>query len=76
MDFLTLTWHLKHFHNIDLFLENGIDLPKSIHDHSFEDVFINCRKVSIKWSTKKYLVNLIAAKSHPVALAVLSDLKR
>lgn len=76
MDILILTWHMKHFGNIDLFLENGVNLPTSMHGHSFEDIFNNFRKASIKWSTKKCLVDLIAAKSHGVALAALNDLKR
>lgn len=73
MDVLTLTWNLNHFENIDLFLENGLRNPD---DQLFNEVFRNCRKASIKWSIKKLLVDLIAAKSHPVALAIISDLKR
>lgn len=74
MSILVLTWHLKHFDNIDLFLENGLDINS--HDQLCIDVFHNFRKASIKWSVKKCLVDLIAAKSNPVALAILNDLKR
>lgn len=74
MDVLTLTWNLKHFENIDLFLENG--LTTNPDDQLFNEVFCNFRKASIKWSVKNLLVDLIAAKSHPVALAILGDLKR
>lgn len=74
MDVLILTWNLKHFDNIDLFLENG--LATSTQGSLFHEVFYNFRKASVKWSVKKYLIDLIAAKSHPVALSVLGDLKR
>jgi len=72
MNVLTLTWNLYHFENIDLFLENGL----TTDDKLFNKVFCNFRKASVKWSIKKLLVDLIVAKSHPVALAILSDLKR
>lgn len=74
MDFLILTWNLKHFYNTDLFLENG--LATSTHSSILHEVFCNFRKASFKWSVKKFLIDLIAAKSHPVALSILSDLKR
>lgn len=74
MDVLILTWNLKHFDNTDLFLENG--LATNTQSSSFHDIFYNFRKASIKWSVKKYLTDLIAAKSHSVALSILGDLKR
>lgn len=74
LDVLFLTWNLKHYDNIDLFLENG--LIKNAPDYLFDDIFHNFRKASIKWMVKKYLVDLIAAKSHPVALEILENLKR
>lgn len=74
MDVLVLTWNLKHYNNIDLFLENGF--ITNAHDNLFDDIFHNFRKASIKWTLKMYLVDLIAAKSHPVALGILEDLKR
>lgn len=77
MDTLVLNWHLKHFDNIELFLENGLTTKSfNAYDHLFNDVYNNFKKSCIKWSVKKYLNDLIAVKSHPVALAVLSDLKR
>lgn len=74
MDVLIITWYSKHFDNIDLFLKNG--LTTNAHGHLFNDVFQNFRKASINWSVENYLIGLIAAKSHPVALAILGDLKR
>lgn len=74
MDVLVLNWQLKHFDNIDLFLENGITVKT--HCHLFNEVFQNCQKASINWYVKKYLIDLIAATSHPVALNILGDLMR
>jgi len=74
MEVLILTWHLKHYDNIDDFLENG--LTANTQNHAFNNVFQNFRKACIKWSVKKYLVDLIAAKSHQVALTILDDLRR
>ncbi|CAH1714893.1 unnamed protein product, partial [Aphis gossypii] len=74
MEVLILTWHLKHYDNIDDFLENG--LTATTENHVFNNVFQHFRKACIKWSVKKYLVDLIAAKSHQVALAILDDLRR
>lgn len=74
MDALFLTWNLKHYDNIDLFLKNG--LITNDHDNLFDDIFQNFKKSSINWMVKKYLVDLIAAKSHPVALEILGNLKR
>lgn len=75
MDVLILTWNLKHFDNIDLFLENGLAVADT-HNQSFNDVFQNFRKSSVKWSIKKYLRDLSSAKSHATALTILSNLKR
>lgn len=74
MEVLILTWHLKHYGSIDDFMENG--LTSNPHNNVFNNVFHRFRKACIKWSVKKYLVDLIAAKSHQVALAILGDLKR
>jgi hypothetical protein len=74
MDVLILTWNLKQFDNTELFLENGLDT--STQSSLFHEVFYNFRKACIKWSVKKYLIDLIAANSHPVALFILGDLKR
>lgn len=74
MDVLILTWHLKHFDSIDSFLENGF--TTNAHIYSFNDIFNNLRKASIKWSIKTYLINLSSAKSHSDALKILGDLKR
>lgn len=74
MDTLMLTWNLKKFDNIDSFLENGF--TANIHNQLFNDIFNNFRKASIKWSINNNLTDLIAAKSHSVALAILNDLKR
>lgn len=65
---------MKHYDNVDLFLENG--LITNAPDNLSDDVFHNFRKASIKWMVKKYLVDLIAAKSHPVALEIIGNLKR
>lgn len=74
MEVLILTWHLKHYDSIDVFLENG--LTANSQNHIFHNVFQHFRKASIKWSVKKCLVELIAAKSHQVALAILGELMR
>ncbi|XP_025200463.1 uncharacterized protein LOC112598268 isoform X2 [Melanaphis sacchari] len=74
MEVLILTWHLNHYDSIDVFLEDG--LTANTQNDKFNNIFQNFRKASIKWSVKKYLVDLIAAKSHQVALAILSDLRR
>jgi len=74
MDVLIVTWHLKQFDSIDSFLENGF--PSNAHNYSFNDLFHNFRKASIKWSIKTYLINLSSAKSHSAALTILGDLKR
>lgn len=73
MDVLVLSWNLKQFENIDVFLEN--DLSINSHSHLL-NIFQNCRKASINWSIRKYLTDLIDTKSHPVALSILGDLKR
>jgi len=74
MEVLILTWNLKHYDGIDVFLENG--LTANLQNHEFNNVFHRFRKSSIKWSIKKCLIDLIAAKSHQVALVILSDLRR
>lgn len=74
MNVLILNWQLKQFDNIDLFLENGLTIKAQCH--LFNDVFQNFRKASINWYVKKYLIDLIAATSHPVALNILCDLMR
>lgn len=74
MDVLILTWHLKHFDTIDLFLENGF--TTHIHDYAFDGVFYNIRTASVNWSVKKCLVSLGSVKSHSIALTILRDLKR
>jgi len=74
MEVLILTWHLKHYDSIDVFLENG--LTASSQNDVFNNVFQRFRKACIKWSVKKCLVDLIAAQSHQVALAILDNLKR
>lgn len=74
MDVLILTWHLKHYDSIEAFLENG--LTENSQNHVFNNVFQHLRKACVKWSVKKYLVDLVAAQSHQVALAILSDLRR
>lgn len=73
MNVLTLTWHLKNFDDVDLFLENGIT---NVHNYLINDIFQNLKKASIKWSVKKYLVDLSIANSHSTALAIIDDLKR
>ncbi|XP_022163641.1 uncharacterized protein LOC111029096 isoform X2 [Myzus persicae] len=74
MEVVIITWHLKHYDSIDVFLENG--LTANSQNHVFNNVFQCFRKTSIKWSVKKCLIDLIAAKSHQVALVILDDLRR
>lgn len=69
-----LTWNLKHYDGIDVFLENG--LTANAQNHEFNSVFHRFRKACINWSVKKCLVDLISATSHQVALVNLSDLRR
>jgi len=77
MEVLILTWHLKHYDSIDVFLENGLTAnAQNSQNPILDNVFQNCRKACITWSVKKYLVDLIAAKSHQVALTILGDLRR
>lgn len=74
MDVLILTWHLKHFDTIDLFLEKGF--TTHVHNYAFDGIFYNIRTASVNWSVKMCLVNLSSVKSHSIALTVLHDLKR
>ncbi|XP_050420715.1 uncharacterized protein LOC126833423 isoform X2 [Adelges cooleyi] len=71
---LILTWSLNHYNSIDLLMESKMSISEQSEVESY--VFDNFRKLNIKWSIQKILNDLIAAKTHAIALNSICNLNR